>query len=143
MYVRDLMTEGVITIHEDTPIPEAKKFLTSHNISGAIVIGNNEQQVGVISNTDFYNLLKSFQNKEQYLKGYNVKSILKSNKIFSVKKDETLTKAVNIMIEKKVHRLFVENDEGKIIGVLSYSDIVNRLHNKEVKADLQSTSVTE
>jgi predicted transcriptional regulator len=60
-----------------------------------------------------------------------VKEIM-NPKVYKIGEKETILNAFNTMHEKGIKRIFVEDDCGKIIGVMSYRDLVDVLMNKNI-----------
>jgi acetoin utilization protein AcuB len=53
--VREVMTEEVITVSEDTPIEQAALIMAEHKI-GSIPVMRNEELVGIITETDLFKI---------------------------------------------------------------------------------------
>ena len=53
--MRDLMTEEVITVTEDTPLEEAARIMADHKIGGLPVMRDNKL-VGIITETDMFKI---------------------------------------------------------------------------------------
>ena len=60
-----------------------------------------------------------------------VKEIM-NPEVYKISEKETIINAFNTMHEKGIKRIFVEDDCGKIIGVMSYRDLVNVLMSKSL-----------
>lgn len=52
LQAKDVMTRDVIAVPADMPIKDLAGFLTNHGISGAPVIDDNDDLIGVVSLTD-------------------------------------------------------------------------------------------
>jgi acetoin utilization protein AcuB len=53
--VKEVMTEDVITVDEDTPIEDAALIMAEHKI-GSIPVTRNGELVGIITETDLFNI---------------------------------------------------------------------------------------
>lgn len=62
-----------------------------------------------------------------------------STKIFSVEKDDSLKLVLNIMKWKNIHHMPVINKELHLVGLLSWKDVENHIHDDQ----LNSTSIEE
>ena len=60
-----------------------------------------------------------------------VKEIM-NPEVYKISEKETIINAFNTMHDKGIKRIFVEDDCGKIIGVISYRDLVDLLMNKNL-----------
>jgi CBS domain-containing protein len=149
MLVKDVMSKNVITISPQDSIIQALEKMAENNISGLIVV-ENEKVVGVISESDILRVFKSsvpeikasasatlsillLLEKEMELFGemkkvgkLKVKDLM-SKKVFSVKPEDTILEAARIMSKKDVRRLPVIDENGKLVGVISRTDILKAL----------------
>ena len=58
MLVKDVMSKNVITISPEENITKAIELMAKNNISGLVVV-ENEKVVGIISESDILEILKS------------------------------------------------------------------------------------
>ncbi len=58
--IRDIMSKDLVTIPLDYPIDKAARVLLDNRLSGAPVVDNEGQLVGVITQTDIFRVLVSF-----------------------------------------------------------------------------------
>jgi CBS domain-containing protein len=149
MLVKDIMSKNVITISPEESVSDAIDKMAKNNISGLIVV-EDEKVVGVISESD---VLKIFKSEFPELKlssnitlsilsliksGVKIISEIKkvgklkvkdlmSKKVFSVKPEDTILQAARIMSKKDVRRLPVIDENGKLVGVISRTDILRAL----------------
>ena len=149
MLVKDVMSKNVITISPEESISNAIDKMAKNNISGLIVV-EDEKVVGVISESD---VLKIFKSEFPELKlssniSLSIFSLIKSGikiireikkigklkvkdlmskKVFFVKPEDTILEAARIMSKKDVRRLPVIDENGKLVGVISRTDILRAL----------------
>jgi CBS domain-containing protein len=149
MLVKDVMSKNVITISPEDSISDAIEKMAKNNISGLIVV-EEEKVVGVISESDVLRVFKSeipeiststnatlsiFLILEKGIKAINemkkigklkVKNLM-SKRVFYVKPEDTILEAAKIMSKKDVRRLPVIDENGKLVGVISRTDILRAL----------------
>jgi CBS domain-containing protein len=149
MLVKDVMSKNVITISPEDSISDAIEKMAKNNISGLIVV-EEEKVVGVISESDVLRVFKSeipeistststalsiFLILEKGIKAINemkkigklkVKNLM-SKRVFYVKPEDTILEAARIMSKKDVRRLPVIDENGKLVGVISRTDILRAL----------------
>jgi CBS domain-containing protein len=149
MLVKDVMSKNVITISPEDSISDAIEKMAKNNISGFIVV-EGEKVVGVISESDVLRVFKSeipeistptsatlsiFLILEKGIKAINemkkigklkVKNLM-SKRVFYVKPDDTILEAAKIMSKKDVRRLPVIDENRKLVGVISRTDILRAL----------------
>ncbi|MFZ8830038.1 MAG: HPP family protein [Candidatus Aenigmatarchaeota archaeon] len=149
MLVKDVMSKNVITISPEESISNAIDKMAKNNISGLIVV-EDEKVVGVISESD---VLKIFKSEFPELKlssniSLSIFSLIKSGikiireikkigklkvkdlmskKVFFVKPEDTILEAARIMSKKDVRRLPVIDESGKLVGIISRTDILRAL----------------
>jgi len=149
----DLMTANPVSVREDATLREALGLLIDKNYSAAPVIDHAGRPVGVLSRSD---LLVHDRETVQHLEvepEYYHKSELKTRggeplgggfevervdptavrdvmtpAVLCVAPDATTSKVVGDMINLKVHRLFVVDDNGILVGVISAMDVLRHLH---------------
>ena len=146
---RDLMTEKVVCVHPETPIPSLIKILIKNHINGAPVVDKGGKLVGVVSKTDivdyeektfkkqnsgskksFYSdtngkLKKAFDkiSKSKSFVKAAVKDIMTSH-VITAHADDTIDRLAKIMYDKKIHRIIIQ-DKGQVVGVVSTLDILH------------------
>ncbi len=129
--VREIMARGVLIIPENASVAQAVRIMVDNKVSGLAVTSSQEGLVGVVSDTD---VMKVFGEDLTKIK---VKDIMTHNPI-TVNKESTLAEACQIMREKKIHRLLIQEEvkgvygkEGETkyfpAGLLSTTDIVKIL----------------
>jgi CBS domain-containing protein len=148
----DLMTPNPVSISADATVHEATALLIDKGISAAPVIDRAGRPIGVLSRTD---ILVHDREKIEYLKpapeyfhqadltldtgetlpeGYQVENVdtvrvrdLMTPAVFSVTPDAPAARVVGDMLDLKVHRLFVVDRDGVLVGVVSALDVLRFL----------------
>jgi CBS domain-containing protein len=132
----DLMTENPVSIREDATLPEAVALFVDKGISAAPVIDEAGLPRGVISRADILiheRELASRRHSESAApgpyprdEGMRVRDVM-TPAVFSLRVDAPAIKVVQEMVALNVHRLFVVDEDGSLVGVISALDIVRRL----------------
>ncbi len=120
--VRDLMTRRVATCQRDTPIPQVARLMRDLDISALVVVDQEGIMEGLISRTD----LVTLRAHEEYWHGLRAEHVMVKHVICTTP-DTPLSKALAILLARRIHRLIVAEDcehRGKPLGVLSLTDIV-------------------
>ena len=147
----DLMGANPISLRADAHVHEALALLTDKGFSAAPVIDDAGRPIGVLSRSD---LLVHDREKGDYLSpspayfyeqelhtragkpkpGFQVENVdtttvrdLMTPAVFAVTPTTPAAKVVNDMIGLHVHRLFVVDEDGALIGVISTTDVLKRL----------------
>lgn len=142
----DIMTQSVITVKKETSVKELASILTGHNISGAVVVDNEDKVIGIVTESDLI-----FQNKKlhipsvvaildsyfflenpdkmeqeiQKMAGATVGDIF-SNEVITVQENTSIAEIATIMSERHVHTLPVLKDN-ILVGVIGKKDIIKTI----------------
>ena len=123
--VRDWMHSGVVVCRPDTPVTDVARTMQAEHVSALVVTDAAGLAVGVISRTDLAN--STFV--EAYLsrwRGMEARHLMTSPAV-SVSSDTPVARAIDILRERKIHRLVVaEPAPGgeRPIGILSMTDVI-------------------
>jgi CBS domain-containing protein len=126
--VQDWMHRGVITCRPETPVAEVAGIMDSHDISALVVVGENGAAAGVISRTDLVNA-RFIQPYMRHWRGLNAEHLM-TKPVVSVSPDTTIQEAVQLLNEKRIHRLVVvEKESGRVrpVGILSVTDLARHV----------------
>ncbi|XP_055013677.1 uncharacterized protein LOC129410240 [Boleophthalmus pectinirostris] len=120
---------NIAFIHPDTPLYTALSLFTHRRVSALPVVDYSGKVVDIYSKFDVINLAaeKTYNNlditvtqalkhRSQYFEG-----VLKCHRL------ETLEVIVDRIVKAEVHRLVVVDEESKIVGIVSLSDILQAL----------------
>jgi len=121
--VRDVMSRGIYEVSLDTPLRDVIKTMAENNISSVVVTDRNGTYWGIITSLD---VLKHYTKDVDKLKA---EDIMVSN-IITVDPLTPLERAAAIMVENRIHHLYVVSElrEDKIVGVISSKDIIKVLN---------------
>lgn len=117
----ELMTPNPVSIGQNATIREAASFLTGRGISAAPVIDDAGRPVGVVSRSD---LIVSYQTAQS---GRVPVQTLMTPTVFCVDPDAPAWEVVGMMVDLGVRRLFVVDDNGVLVGVISALDVLRHL----------------
>ncbi len=126
--VGDLMHRGVITCVRETPVQDVAQQMTKQDVSALVVVDEGGNLVGLISRTDLVNA-RLYEQYWKHWRGLTASHIMISD-VVSVHLKDTIQEASRLMMERKIHRVVVvEEDENGIkpIGILSITDLVRDL----------------
>jgi CBS domain-containing protein len=149
----DVMTANPVSVREELTVHEAVVFLTERRISAAPVINEAGRPVGVVSEADIlrhnrehadhlYWLPQKLVDRELTLHSgehlddrsfevevpdvTRVKDIM-NPVIYAVRRDTPIPEIVNQLCKRRIHRLFVVDEDGSLIGVITTLDLLSRL----------------
>jgi CBS domain-containing protein len=123
--IEELMSKQLITIDADTTALQAAKKMSEKVIS-SIIITDSGRIVGILTERDF---IKQVCARDLPASKAPISSIM-SAPLIVIDKDSSVEKAAEIMIERKVRHLAVEDNNHKIIGIISSTDLTRFLIDK-------------
>jgi CBS domain-containing protein len=135
--VKDLMTTPVVTVGPETPFKEIVARLAEHRISAVPVVDDSRRVLGVVSEADLL-LKEEFPEPEQDLPLWwtrrsrldrakaaaSVARDLMTVAVVAVSPDATVAEAARRMHTAKVKRLPVVDRTGRLLGIVSRSDLL-------------------
>ena len=151
MLVKDVMTTDVITVSIGDSVETCAKLLQEHNISGLPVLDEAGRVAGVVTEGDlirrasrvkapgYLEILggliylgspKKFVEELQRAMSLEAGQLMSKNVVF-ISPEDTVEKAATLMVEKRISRLPVVDEQQKLIGIVSRRDIMSSLYNNK------------
>ncbi len=145
--VKDLMTLDPITVKPLDLVETVLQRLEERHVSGLPVVDDDGKVVGVISEADllfrerpiklplYLNFLGSFiyleppgKFKQQLRKtlGVLVQDVMTANPM-TVTPETPIATAADLMVEKRVNRLPVVDQDGQLLGIITREDLLKAL----------------
>lgn len=125
MHVAELMTVDVKSVAPEATVAEAVMMMADEHISALPVVDGKGRFVGVLSTTDILQSAAEAADaaeRQQLFEETLVRDLM-TVRPMTVPLEADLKDAAQQMLYLDVHRLFVE-DDGRLVGVISQSDIV-------------------
>ena len=125
--VKDWMTKDLITINPYTTLTEAHRLMTDKKIRRLPIV-ENKKLVGIVTRGDVRGAEPSFATSlsiwelNYILSRLRIKDIMTENPI-TVHPETTIEAAAKIMLDEKISGLPVVDNEGRICGIITESDI--------------------
>lgn len=156
--VRDIMTTQVISLKGEDTVREATVRFAIDGVSGAPVVNDSGDLIGILSETDVLELVMSYQDKlhltnpslyllalpfdeniddpeireaSQEISNTKVKDIM-TTLVLTTTPDAKITDVIGRMIEKSINRVPVL-EKGKLVGIVSRGDIIFSIYSKKKK----------
>lgn len=104
-----------ITLVEDATIGDALKVMRENKIGGIPILDRNGKLVGILTNRD----LRFEDNRKR-----KVSEVMTRENLITAPEGTDLKKAENILRRYKIEKLPVVNKSGKLIGLITYRDIL-------------------
>ncbi len=106
-----------ITLNDDQTLGDAQRLMRENKIGGIPVINKSGQLVGILTNRDL-----RFQ-KDVNLK---ISAIMTKENLITATEGISMESAESILQEHKIEKLPIVDRTGKLIGLITYKDILKR-----------------
>ena len=119
MLVKEAMTKNVIVVNPDATIKDAAKIMTQQRVGSLLVIEGNKL-VGIITELDIiWKVVAGDLDPKITL----VRDVM-TKQVVSVKANQTLEDATQIMVENSIKKLPVLEDD-KLVGIITATDLIS------------------
>lgn len=134
----DIMTRKVVTVDQATPLHEVADRMATSGVSGVPVLNGEGRPVGIISERNFLQHMGA--DKAAFMaivaaclhgKGCAALGIRKglaadimTSPVISIPPTATLAEAAALLSRQGINRLPVLDEQGKLLGILTRSDLV-------------------
>ena len=118
--VSDIMTKSLISVIPTTTAFQIAKMMEQGGI-GAIIVKDNDIPIGIVTDRDFATKIAS--NKLPF--DTAVEKMM-SSPLITINHSESISAAAEMMNDKKIRKLAVA-ENGKIIGIITSTDLVKQL----------------
>lgn len=142
---RDLMTANPVSIYEHATLLDAAELFTDRDISAAPVIDDAGRPVGVLSRTDIVRYTSFGDSAENaapevydpddpyglisdsetiaHIEAWQLMTPV----VFSIGPEDSSVRVIEELLARNVNRLFVIDNDGILIGVVSALDVLRSL----------------
>ena len=149
--VNDIMTTEVITVSTGDSVELCAKLMQENNISGLPVLNEAGRVSGIVTEGDlirrasrvkapgYLEILggliylgspKKFVEELQRAMSLEAGQLMSKN-LVTVAPEDTVEKAATLMVDKKISRLPVLDESGKMVGIISRRDIMGSLYSRK------------
>jgi CBS domain-containing protein len=145
----ELMTQCPVTVQSNATLRDAIAVMVDRGVSALPVVDEEGKPVGVLSQTDvvihdrnkhaqanpeYYTTTNLLSGGTRLLARFSVDSQdttrvqeIMTPTVFGVRPDDPVTRVVGDMVAFKIHRLFVIDAQGALLGVISAFDVLRKL----------------
>jgi IMP dehydrogenase len=109
------MIQDPVTMHHDSTVGEALHIMAENRIGGIPVVNEQNDLVGIVTNRDL-----RFEKKMSR----PIAEVMTSKDIITVERSTDLTQAEAVLQQHKIEKLPVVDEEGRLIGLITYKDII-------------------
>lgn len=124
LLVRDIMSNPVLTVEVDETLWDAWQLLFVSGLRHLVVIDKSGTCVGVLSDR---NILAEVPATAEHLSQRRVSDVLARVPVVSVAPDASPREAAHVMNQSMSEAVPVVEDDGRLVGVVTESDLVRWL----------------
>ncbi len=115
-----------ITLTKDKDVAHAKSLMKKFRIGGIPVINESEELIGIVTNRD----LRFEKNDTK-----KISEVMTTGNLITAKKGTSLKQAESILQEHKIEKLPVVDANKKLIGLITFRDIIKVRENPNANKD--------
>ncbi|MDP8212762.1 MAG: CBS domain-containing protein [Candidatus Zapsychrus exili] len=135
MFAKDIMTTSVITVKSDTTIKDAINMLIEIQISGLIVLDDNNDVLGVVTEKDLIVAYDFLGTTKVAISDFVCRDIISANE------DTPIEEISRLFVQRNIKRVPVV-DGKRLVGVVSRRDVLKCIlleeGEKQFRKDLES-----
>jgi len=118
--IKSLISKKLVALKPDMTLKEASQIFYKEGIRGAPVLDNEGKTLGILTTAD---IIKAFFEGKYDAK---VSEYMKSN-VISIRDEDDILTAIKKMLIYNVGRLLVYNQDQKVIGIVTRTDILKTI----------------
>lgn len=119
MLVKQAMTKNIMVIHPDTIVKDAAKIMTQERV-GSLLVVEDDKLVGIVTELDIiWKVVAGDLDPKTTL----IRDIMTKD-VITVKANQTLEDATQIMVENKIKKLPVLEGD-KLVGIITATDLIS------------------
>jgi CBS-domain-containing membrane protein len=119
------MNAGPVSLAASATATEATTFLTERAFGAAVIIDDAGHPIGVVTKTDV--LVHARQRRPGLEPDDTLVTEFMTPAVFSVRPDTPARSVVEQLLALNVHHLFVADESGVIVGIISPVDVLKKL----------------
>jgi len=122
MQIKDLLDSKppTITVNTDRDVPDAMRLMIDNKISSLVVIDDDENPTGIITERDIFHLAHRYRGDMMDMKVGDCMS----SRLITASPEDTLDKAAQLMTENHFRHLPIMDENQHLCGILSIGDIL-------------------
>ena len=139
---RDVMSRTLVTVNARDAVHDALELMIENKVSALPVLDHDGRCVGILSTRDFVDVayeldesLSALEHESELWWGTFVRNLsqhvgqrsvmeLMTEDVVSVGPETLLVQAASKMLQERVHRLPVVDSQGRLLGIISMSDVL-------------------
>jgi len=118
--VSEIMSSPVITASESESIKSIAQKMNKYHIDSIIISDKSNAPIGLITEGDIVGKLLAKKRNLLFAKAKHVMS----KPVVTISKDVSLEEAAKLMVDRRIKKLCVIDEQNKIAGIITESDII-------------------
>ncbi|WP_135534050.1 MULTISPECIES: IMP dehydrogenase [Halostella] len=114
----ELIIREVVTARPDQTVRDVDEMMSRKGVSGAPVVNDDDEVLGIISGTDIRPYLEVGESDE-------VREAM-TDEVITAPEDVTAREALELMYEYKIERVPIVDDENRLVGLVTMQGILQR-----------------
>lgn len=119
--VRDVMSDRLVLLRTTTGLDDAWAELHSAGVSGGPVLDDRGRLVGVLSLADLADPRRRGEGSS------GIVGDAMTRVVYAVRPDDPISVAMRLMIDERIHRVVVVDENAAVVGVVVPMDILRSL----------------
>ncbi|SNY46024.1 acetoin utilization protein AcuB [Arsukibacterium tuosuense] len=142
MSLASIMTRKVQVTTEGATLASLRTLFIEAKFQHVPVVNSLQQPIGIVSVKDYFKAVSSVMDTasestiELYMQKRKVSQVM-SSPVFSVPQDTGILQAASILVERNISCLLVIDSQKKLIGIVSWKDIMRRIVQAQQKKQQQ------
>ncbi|MGL4632584.1 MAG: IMP dehydrogenase [Leadbetterella sp.] len=120
------MIEDPVTLINTAKVGDALRMMKDHKVGGIPVIDDQGILVGIVTNRDL-----RFQTQMQK----PIQEVMTIDNLITAKPGISLEEAESVLMEQKIEKLPIVNSIGKLVGLITYKDILKKKNKPNAAKD--------
>ncbi|RUM46996.1 MAG: hypothetical protein DSY37_03900 [Hyperthermus sp.] len=121
--VEEYMSSPVVAVSPQDTVSHVRRLMLRHRVGRIIVVNEASLPVGVVTRSDLARLLGTERFSRRSLDSILVEEVMTPSPV-TVKLNRSVREAARLMLQHGVSGLPVVDDEGRLVGIITKTDIV-------------------
>jgi CBS domain-containing protein len=130
----DVMTKNPLVCLPSDPVGKIAQLMRSSDIGPVLIIESEQSRklAGIVTDRDLAIRIVADERNPLITKAEDVMT----RKVMTVRADDNVQKALNMMTELQLRRIPVLDSEDRIVGILAQADVATRVNQPQTTADV-------
>ncbi|MDE1869589.1 MAG: CBS domain-containing protein [Candidatus Micrarchaeota archaeon] len=122
--INDIMSHPVVTADLGDKIKTIAIKMEAHHVGSVVVVDRDNRPLGIITKGDIVRRLVTKKRSMFKMMLFTKAKSVMSKPILAIGKHKRIEHAAKLMMENKVKRLCVVDDDGRLLGIVTDNDIM-------------------